>query len=379
MRVLVVNWRDPAHPHAGGAEVYTDRVVTPWAARGDEITWFAGQVEGHPARETRRDGLEIIRAGGRLGVYREAWRWWRREGRHREFDLIIDEVNTIPFGAPLYVDRPPVLALIHQTAEEVWPAELGRIVGGVGAALEPHLLRPYRDTPTVTVSASSRDSLERLGLRRVVVLPQGTDPLEPPSMLPDTGGRPTVVWCGRLTANKRPLHAVAAVRTLARTLPGVQLWMLGDGPQRREVEAAARDAGNVFVLGHVSREVRNARMAAADVLIATSVREGWGLTVSEAAELGTPAVAYAVPGLVDSVPASGGRLCASGPLALAEALAPVLVGETVLTPRRSTVPWDELSRRFRELAGHVAGIHRVAAGMRGPADRRAGLEPTPPL
>lgn len=354
MRVLVLNWRDPAHPRAGGAEVYTDRVVAPWVAAGDSVTWLTSQPGGLPDREIRADGVEIIRGGGTVGVYAAAWWWWCREGRQRGFDLIIDEINTIPFGAPLYPGRPPVMALIHQTAQEVWHAELGTALGSAGARLEPHLLRAYRQIPTVTVSASSKASLERLGLQRVTVLPQGTDPLAPPGTLPDTHGRPTLIWCGRLANNKQPLHAIEAARLLAETTPGAQLWMLGDGPRRAQVEAAAASAGNTTVFGHVPLHHRNALMAAADLLIATSVREGWGLTVSEAAELGTPAVGYRVPGLVDSIPASGGLLCDPRPEVLTETLTAVLRGVRPLEPRRSTIPWTVLSRLFRTIAVDVA-------------------------
>ena len=49
-------------------------------------------------------------------------------------------------------------------------------------------------------------------------------------------------------------------------------------------------------------------MSRAHVLAVTSVREGWGLVVSEAAALGTPTVAYRVPGLRESVTAAGGVL-----------------------------------------------------------------------
>ena len=42
-------------------------------------------------------------------------------------------------------------------------------------------------------------------------------------------------------------------------------------------------------------------MAEAHVLLMTSVREGWGLVVTEANACGTPAVVYNVPGLRDSV------------------------------------------------------------------------------
>jgi glycosyltransferase involved in cell wall biosynthesis len=58
--------------------------------------------------------------------------------------------------------------------------------------------------------------------------------------------------------------------------------------------------------------------------VATSVREGWGLTVSEAALCGTRAVGYDVAGLRDSVAAAGGVLVEPQPRALAGALAQLL-------------------------------------------------------
>lgn len=359
MRVCVLNWRDPAHPLAGGAEVYTSEVVSRWAAAGDEVVWFAGAVPGLPTRERTTDGVEMVRAGGRLGVYPAAYRWWRREGRRRGFDLVIDEINTIPFLSPRWdLGGAAVLALIHQTAEEVWTAELGPL-GRIGAGVEPRLLRPYRDVPTVTVSPSSRRSLEAMGLRDVHVLPQGTDPLAVPPHLPELPGEPALVWVGRLSANKRPLHAIAALAELRRAHPRARLDIIGDGPQRDAVERVAAATGGVTVHGRVPAERRNALLAAADLLVTTSVREGWGLNVSEAAALGTAAVGYAVPGLVDSIPASGGLLCEPTPTALARACHTAL-GEHELVPRRSTVDWSELSRRFRALAATVVARSPVA-------------------
>jgi glycosyltransferase involved in cell wall biosynthesis len=95
------------------------------------------------------------------------------------------------------------------------------------------------------------------------------------------------------------------------------------------------------------------------VLVSTSVREGWGLNVSEAALLGTASVGYRVPGLVDSVPASGGLLCDPTPAALAGAVRRVVAGEITLRPRRSTVPWTELSDRFWQFATAAMASHRV--------------------
>ena len=97
------------------------------------------------------------------------------------------------------------------------------------------------------------------------------------------------------------------------------------------------------MLGRVSNSERAELLSRAHVLVATSVREGWGLTVSEAAVCGTPSIGYAVPGLVDSVPASGGALVDPNPDALGDALVRFFDGALRLTPRASTRPWSEVA------------------------------------
>ena len=172
LRILAYNWRDLAHPRAGGAEVYLQSVAREWARHGHQVTIFCAAVHGRPEREVA-DGVEIIRRGGRLGVYREARRFWLREGADR-YDLVIDSVNTRPFLCPRFIRNVPVVGIIHQVAREVWRYETPWPVALVGRyVLEPAWLRAYRDVPVVTVSESSRESLVRYGLRRVTVVPEG--------------------------------------------------------------------------------------------------------------------------------------------------------------------------------------------------------------
>ena len=93
MRILFLNWRDLAHPLAGGAEVYTEHVLRRWAAAGHNVTLFAAHVEGRSSDEMV-DGYRVVRGGGRLTVYREARRWWQTHGRGK-FDLIIDGTDAL--------------------------------------------------------------------------------------------------------------------------------------------------------------------------------------------------------------------------------------------------------------------------------------------
>jgi len=172
LRILAYNWRDLAHPRAGGAEVYLQSVAREWVKCGHEVTIFCAAVDDRPARELA-DGVEIIRRGGRLGVYREARRYWRREG-DGQFDLVVDCVNTRPFLCPRFVGDVPIVAVIHQVAREIWRYETPWPISVLGRyLLEPAWLRAYQDVPVVTVSESSRESLAGYGLRRVTVVPEG--------------------------------------------------------------------------------------------------------------------------------------------------------------------------------------------------------------
>jgi glycosyltransferase involved in cell wall biosynthesis len=167
---------------------------------------------------------------------------------------------------------------------------------------------------------------------------------------------PTVLFLGRLVAMKRPDHALEAFRVLRERVPSARLWMIGDGPLAGRLRA--RQAPGVELLGWMERDELLRRTAAAHVLVATSVREGWGLNVSEAAACGTPAIGYRVPGLVDSIAASGGLSVEPDPAALGEALVELFAGRVELTPRVSTVPWAEVAAAVEELLERAVGARR---------------------
>jgi glycosyltransferase involved in cell wall biosynthesis len=350
MHILIFNWKDIAHPAAGGAEVFTERVAQVLVRRGHSVTLFAAAVEGRPDREVV-DGVEIVRRGSRIGVYRAARRFWSEQPA-RAFDVVVDEINTRPFLTPRWVRGTPVVALIHQLAREIWFSEMPGPVAALGRyALEPWWLRAYRKVPALTVSESSAESLRHYhGWRDVTVLPEGHTPHPVPQVAKEVD--PTVVFLGRLVRMKRPEEAIEAFRAVHESLPKARLWVIGDGPLRERLRA--EHTPGVELLGRVGgRELRD-RLARAHVHVATAVREGWGLNVSEAAACGTPTIGYAVPGLVDSIPASGGALVDPSADALAGALRRFFAGELELRPTVSTVPWEDVASVFERRLSEVA-------------------------
>lgn len=176
---------------------------------------------------------------------------------------------------------------------------------------------------------------------------------------------PTVVFIGRLSANKRPGHAIRAFGLVRRQLPDAQMWVIGSGPEEARLRRAA--GPGVIFLGRVSDEEKRERLARAHALVATSVREGWGLVVTEAAASGTVSIGYDVPGLRDSIGASGGVLTTADPASLAFGLVGLLssVAEGYGPQVRpaGVVPWAEVA------AGILAVARIPRSPVMGPADR----------
>jgi glycosyltransferase involved in cell wall biosynthesis len=100
------------------------------------------------------------------------------------------------------------------------------------------------------------------------------------------------LFVGRLIPRKRPLELVRAFTQLLESEPDATLTVVGDGPLRREVDAAAGAARDAI---SVQGRLEGAHLASVyrshDVLVVPSVREVWGLVVNEALAHGLHVVA----------------------------------------------------------------------------------------
>jgi glycosyltransferase involved in cell wall biosynthesis len=245
----------------------------------------------------------MVRAGQQWTVHWAAFLHYR----HRlsgTFDVVLDEVNTIPFFTPLWSDIPSVM-FIHQLAREVWWYESPFPLNAVGFIAEPRYLRFYRRVPVLTVSESTKRDLERLGFTgHITVIPEGLESILVTSSTATT--EPTFLYVGRLAPSKRINQMLRALALFRQTTGTGTLWLVGTGSARYKkalIKLAGRlaIAPNVVFWGRVDAAQKHQLMASAHAVLMTSVREGWGLVVSEAGACGTPAIVYDVPGLRDSV------------------------------------------------------------------------------
>jgi glycosyltransferase involved in cell wall biosynthesis len=319
VKIAILNWRDRARPDSGGAEEFVHEVGARWVALGHEVTLYVSAARGLAPAETY-DGVRVERIG-RLGAGAHhliaPWRILRRDSP----DVVLESINTIPYFLPWRLRRAVGSAsLVHQIAGDVWNGHLPVPLAAMARRLEPLLWIPYRGRRVITISESTRLALHEVGLREVVLIPQGGLGHQP---LTDKEDVPTFVFVGRLTANKRPDHVVEAFRLIKASLDNARLWIIGGGPWRASL--ASQLPEGTELLGRLSRGELMSRMGRAHLLLTTSISEGWGLVVTEANALGTPAVGYDRPGLRDSiVDGTTGILVPPSPRALAEAATTVI-------------------------------------------------------
>ena len=337
----------------GGAEVFTYEVAKRWVKAGHEVTLFASEFT-NCEREEFLDGVRVVRAGGKYSVYWRAKKYYRKYFSKEGYDVAVDEINTRPFLTPKFVNNgEKIVALIHQLAREYWFYETPFPISYIGYYfLEKRWLRNYVDVPTVTVSDSTRHDLLDLGFKEVFVVPEGLN-FKPLSEVPEKESYPVVAYVGRLKRAKRPDHAVNAFRIVKERIPEAELWIIGDGYFRKDLEKIATDGVRFF--GGLSDWERRDLVKRAWVLVNPSVREGFGLNIVEANALGTPCVAYDVSGLRDSIRnGETGLLVKSGDIqALPEGIFSVLVDEKLRERMSRNVlkygkkfSWDKSAEEF---------------------------------
>lgn len=299
MNILIYNWRDIKNPEGGGAEIFTHENAKRWVKMGNEVTLFSSCFK-NCKKEEYVDDVRVMRSGNKFTVYKEAKRFYKKYFSKESFDIVIDEINTLPFFTPKFVNNgEKIVALIHQLAHEFWYYETPFPINYIGDHfLEERWLKRYTDVPTITVSNSTKQDLVNLGFKNIFIVSEGIN-FKPLDTIQKKEKDPTIIFIGRLKKAKRPQILVEAFNQVKTQVPNAKLWIAGDGYLRSELEKIAGDG--VEFLGRISEKEKIDYLSRAWVHINPSIREGWGINIIEANACGTPCIAFDVHGLRDSI------------------------------------------------------------------------------
>ena len=305
MNILAVNWQDLENPHAGGAEIHLFEIFGRLAEAGHRVRMVCSGWEGAPARATIR-GIEVHRTGGRNSFALLGRGAVRRALAVERPDAVVEDVNKLPLFLASSTDLPFCVLVPHLFGETAFQEAPWPMAAAVWLAERP-LPRAYRRAAFHAISESTRDDLVARGVapQRIRVIHPGVDAERfRPSPAEPRASEPRFLYVGRLKRYKGIGLAIEALAAARRSRPDLRLDVAGTGDHRASLERLAAERGQsdaVTFHGFVSEEHKLALLRRAWANVFPSPKEGWGITVVEAAACGTPSLASDSPGLRDSV------------------------------------------------------------------------------
>jgi glycosyltransferase involved in cell wall biosynthesis len=366
MKLLALNWNDLRNPYAGGAEVHLEELLRRLVARGHEVTLFCSGWKGCLPEEMV-EGVRVIRRGNRYSFNLIAPRHLRALVRRESFDILIEDINKIPFYTPWYLNMRTLVVIPHLFATTVFQ-EINFILGSYIYLAEQPLVRVYRGRKFNVISESTAEDIQQRGVpqKDISIIHCGIDRTvysHDPSV--SKYEQPTILYLGRIKKYKSIQHVIEALARIKPQLPNVRLMVVGAGdylPQLKSLAVSLGVGDDVEFPGFVSQQEKVERMRRSHVNVLPSLKEGWGLTNIESNSVGTAVVAADSPGLRDSVNnGQSGFLYPYGDVdALAEKLLAILTDDALREWLQQgglewaeRFNWDRAAVKFEQLLHEV--------------------------
>lgn len=374
MQVVALNWRGLAHPQAGGSEVLVDHLLQGLQRRGHDVALICGGPTG-----TRP--YPVIDAGGTYSQYLRAPLACATRFPHA--DVVIDVENGLPYFTPLW-RRGASICLVHHVHVDQWRTRFPPVVASMGRWAEQSLMpRLYRGHIFVAVSRSTADALEAIGVdaARIRVIEPGVD--VPPGATWTESDEPLFISLSRLVPHKRVSVLLEAWRLAQPTLGG-RFVVAGDGPEFGALRDRAASIPGADVVGHIGEAEKSSLLARAWLLVHGASHEGWGLSILEAAAVGTPTLAANAFGVRDAIEDGvTGLLVTATDAELAEALAKSWIeiasdgerrramGEAART-RAETFTWERSVEHWIAVLDEATSTERSLARRKRHGDGQLG-------
>lgn len=304
MKILIFNWQDISHPLSGGAEVHLHETYSRVARMGHDVTLFCSSYDGAKPTE-ENNGIKIIREGGRFFFNYVVMKKYFSTFKDQHFDLIVDDVNKIPFFTPAYVKEPILGEIHHLLGTSVFKETIAPLASYVYLA-EQASLPMYRKIHFMVHSPSTHAELLAKGFsqEKTHLVHYGVNHSVFKKLPVEKSSTPLIGALGRLKKYKSFDHLIEAFVIVKKEFPEAKLVIVGDGDDKPRLMELSRTLGlndSITFTGFVSEEEKVLWLNMIHVAVNTSSKEGWGLTATEANACGTTTVSSNVQGLRDAV------------------------------------------------------------------------------
>lgn len=319
--ILALSWRDIRSPKCGGAEVHTYNLMKCLKEQNYKFISFAPHYNGIPDEEVD-ENITYIRKGNIITVIFHALCYYVKNQKH--IDFVINQCNTHNFFTRLWVPKKKRIFYIHQLTREIWDINARFPLNLIGKKLENFSLRLNRHDYTITVSESTKQELVELGFdpNKIFIIYNAVDPQIIKDEVADKADNKDFIYVGRYSKYKGIDVAVEALGMVHEKYTDAKLRIVGKEDeafieeiispisQKYNLTIGNNDNCDIIICGFVSEEEKLRLMEKSKALLFPSIREGWGIIVSEAAARGTPSIVYNSPGARDAVNfGSAGYIC----------------------------------------------------------------------
>jgi glycosyltransferase involved in cell wall biosynthesis len=307
MRILILNWYDLNNPLAGGAERYLFEIFGRLALQGHQISLLAQDYPGAEKSDVIKgiqviripaQGKDLVKKAGKtifssFMYYLQNW---------QKYDIVIDCVNKVPYFTPCYVWNKRI-ALQHHFNGATFQIERPKD-GWVFQKIEQFYFNLfYRAEQFVVVSPSTRDELPNYGISpdNCVVI---YNAVNCPDIPHQPSEYPSIVYLGRLQKYKSVDVLLNAMPEVLAKIPSAHLIIVGSGEDKDKLMGLTEQLGiekSIEFTGFVEEKRKFEILSEAWVHVNPSKKEGWGISVFEAAGYRVPTVCSRVEGLKDAV------------------------------------------------------------------------------
>ena len=362
MNILWLAHRDPLNPKAGGNEAIISEISRALIKKGNKVTVIAGGWKGSK-KEDFMGGVHIIRCGKRFGPHLAAPFVMLKN----KYDIVVCDLgHAVPWFSPVLLRKKHVVSFVHLHKRSL-RGQVGKVLAYTLTAIEKCYPIIYHNSKFVTISNTSFRDLVELGIRHenITIINPGVDhELFKPS---EKTSYPSIVYFGGMRAYKRPYEAIFLINSIRHDINNIKLFMVGNGPELERLRNLSQElnlSDLVEFTGRLNKEDLSSIVARSWLNIHSSITEGFGISVIEAASCRTPTIAYDVPGISDSVEdgRNGLKVKDGDREALIEAALSILRNPerwwSSSTEMAKKYSWDTTAELWDKLIQEVVGIQR---------------------
>ena len=304
LNILVINWQDIKNPLGGGAEVHLHEIFKRIVKKGHNVTLLCCRYKDSSPEENI-DGIQVFRRGTRnFFNYVVPGNYFRLNKKY-DFDVVVDDINKIPFYTPIYVKK-PLIGIIHHLFGDSIFREAG-LPGAVYVNLSEKLIAPvYKNIPMAVVSESTQEELINKGLKKenLHIIHNGVDMSRFRADKKSREIAPAIGYFGRIKKYKSVDHLLQAFKIVQQKHENARLYIMGDGDNLIDIKQLAKSlqiSPKVTFTGPLKNGEKLNYLNKVWFTVNPSPKEGWGLTVIESNACALPVIAANSPGLRDSV------------------------------------------------------------------------------